>query len=62
VLSGVIGALVARGLEPLRAAGLAAHVHGRAAAMGLSEGLEAGDLPLLVAAVLSAGAGTEAAP
>ena len=62
VLSGVIGALVARGLEPLRAAGLAAHVHGRAAAMGLSEGLEAGDLPLLVASVLSAGAGTGAAP
>ncbi len=62
VLSGVIGALVARGLEPLRAAGLAAHVHGRAAAMGLSEGLEAGDLPLLVAAVLSAGAGTGATP
>jgi NAD(P)H-hydrate epimerase len=56
VLSGVIGALLARGLEPLRAAGLAAHVHGRAAAIGLAEGLEASDLPRLVASVLSAGA------
>ena len=62
VLSGVIGALVARGLEPLQACGLAAHVHGRAAAMGLSEGLEAGDLPVLVAAVLSGGAGAGTAP
>ena len=62
VLSGVIGALVVRGLGPLQAAGLAAHVHGRAAAMGLSEGLEAGDLPVLVAAVLSGGAGAGTAP
>ncbi len=59
VLSGVIGAFLGRGLEPLRAAGLAAHVHGRAAAIGFREGLEASDLPLLVASVLSAGA-TEA--
>jgi NAD(P)H-hydrate epimerase len=56
VLSGVIGAFLARGLEPLRAAGLAAHVHGRAGAIGFAEGLEASDLPLLVASVLSAGA------
>ncbi len=52
VLSGVIGAFLARGLEPLQAAGLAAHVHGRAAAVGGGEGLLAGDLPRLVADVL----------
>ena len=53
VLSGVVGAFLARGLEPLRAAALAAHVHGRAAGLGFSEGLVAGDLPVLVATVLS---------
>lgn len=56
VLSGVIGAFVARGLDPLRSAGLAAHVHGRAASAGFAEGLEASDLPLLIASVLSKGA------
>ncbi|MGD0742178.1 MAG: NAD(P)H-hydrate dehydratase [Acidimicrobiales bacterium] len=55
VLSGVIGGFLARGLDPLRATALAAHVHGRAAAIGLGEGLEASDLPLLVATVLSGG-------
>jgi NAD(P)H-hydrate epimerase len=53
VLSGVIGAFLARGVAPLQAAGLGAHVHGRAAALGLAEGLVAPDLPLLVAEVLS---------
>jgi NAD(P)H-hydrate epimerase len=53
VLSGVVGAFLARGLDPLRAAALAAHVHGRAAARGFAEGLVAGDLPELVASVLS---------
>lgn len=53
VLSGVVGAFLARGLAPNRAAALAAHVHGRAAALGLREGLVAGDLPELVARVLS---------
>jgi NAD(P)H-hydrate repair Nnr-like enzyme with NAD(P)H-hydrate dehydratase domain len=53
VLSGVVGAFLARGLDPLRAAGLGAHVHGRAGALGFSEGLVAGDLPELVARVLS---------
>jgi NAD(P)H-hydrate epimerase len=53
VLSGVIGAMLARGLEPLRAAGVGAHLHGRAARHGLADGLVAGDLPLLVAGVLS---------
>ena len=53
VLSGVIGACLARGLAALEAAGLGAHVHGRAGERGLAEGLVAGDLPDLVAAVLS---------
>jgi hydroxyethylthiazole kinase-like uncharacterized protein yjeF len=53
VLSGIIGAFCARGLPPLQAAGLAAHVHGRAAALGPSQGLVAGDLPALVAELLS---------
>jgi len=54
VLSGIIGAFLARGVPPIEAAALAAHVHGRAAARGRSEGLVAGDLPDLVADVLSA--------
>jgi NAD(P)H-hydrate repair Nnr-like enzyme with NAD(P)H-hydrate dehydratase domain len=54
VLSGIIGAFLARGLPPLEAAALAAHVHGRAAALGPVEGLVAGDLPALVAELLSA--------
>jgi NAD(P)H-hydrate epimerase len=53
VLSGVIGAFIARGVDPFRAAALAAHVHGRAAALGPHEGLVAGDLPLLVARALA---------
>ena len=53
VLSGIIGAFCARGLPPLEAAALAAHVHGRAAALGPSQGLVAGDLPALVSELLS---------
>jgi hydroxyethylthiazole kinase-like uncharacterized protein yjeF len=53
VLSGVAGAFLARGLGPLEALGLAAHVHGRAASLGLATGLVAGDLPELVARWLS---------
>ena len=53
VLSGVVGAFLARGVDPLWAAALAAHVHGRAAALGFAEGLVAGDLPELLATVLS---------
>jgi NAD(P)H-hydrate epimerase len=53
VLSGVIGAMVARGVAPLEAAALAAHVHGRAAGRGPRQGLVAGDLPVLVSEVLS---------
>ncbi len=53
VLSGVIAALMARGLDPLDAAAVGAHVHGRAGARGLGDGLVAGDLPELVALVLA---------
>jgi ADP-dependent NAD(P)H-hydrate dehydratase / NAD(P)H-hydrate epimerase len=53
VLSGVIGALVARGTDPLEAAALAAHLHGRAGALAHGEGTVAGDLPDLVATVLA---------
>ncbi len=53
VLSGVIGAMLARGVEPRPAAALAAHIHGRAGARGPGEGLVAGDLPDLVADVVA---------
>lgn len=53
VLSGAIGAFVARGTEPLEAAALAAHAHGRAAGLGPSEGLVAGDVAELLAKWLS---------
>lgn len=48
VLSGVIGALLAQGVPPLRAAAAGAHLHGRAANLGWPVGLVAGDLPDLV--------------
>jgi hydroxyethylthiazole kinase-like uncharacterized protein yjeF len=69
VLSGVIGAFLARGVGEHRggpadagprpgqgalSSALGAHVHGRAAGLGLSDGLLAGDLVDLVAAWLSA--------
>lgn len=57
VLSGILGAFLARGLEPLRAAALAAHVHGRAAELGPAEGFVSGDLPELVATFLSGAVG-----
>jgi NAD(P)H-hydrate epimerase len=53
VLSGVIGAFLARGLPALEAAALAAHSHGRAASLGPVEGLIASDLPELVSSWLS---------
>jgi NAD(P)H-hydrate epimerase len=53
VLSGVIGAFLARGLAPLEAAALAAHVHARSAELGPAEGLVAGDVTDLVARWLS---------
>jgi NAD(P)H-hydrate epimerase len=53
VLAGVVAAFCARGVDPFHAAALAAHVHGRAAALGPAEGLVAGDLPPLVGRVLA---------
>jgi NAD(P)H-hydrate epimerase len=53
VLSGVIGALLARGVPAAQAAALGAHIHGRAADLGFHEGLVASDLPDLVARWLS---------
>jgi NAD(P)H-hydrate epimerase len=53
VLSGMIGAFVARGVPMHQAAALAAHVHGRAAMAGAAEGLVAPDLPMLVSSWLS---------
>lgn len=55
VLSGIIGALLARGMDALDAASVGAHLHGLAAHLGHVEGLIAGDLPELVALVLSRG-------
>jgi NAD(P)H-hydrate epimerase len=57
VLSGIIGAFCARGMGALQAAALAAHVHGRAASLGPSQGLVSGDLPDLLARLLSSLAG-----
>ncbi|HZQ57353.1 MAG TPA: NAD(P)H-hydrate dehydratase [Acidimicrobiales bacterium] len=56
VLSGMIGAFLARGLDALDAAALAAHVHGRAAALG-ADGLVAGDLPDLIPLAIPMGTG-----
>jgi hydroxyethylthiazole kinase-like uncharacterized protein yjeF len=44
VLSGIVGALLARGLAPLEAAAAGAWLHARAGALGPAEGLVAGDL------------------
>lgn len=54
VLAGVIGAALALGAEPGRAAALGAVVHGRAAGNGHRIGFMAGDLPALIAGLLSA--------
>lgn len=57
VLSGIIGAFLARGLDALEAAAFAAHVHGSAAHFGRREGLVSPDLPDLVSDWLSSGKG-----
>ena len=54
VLSGVIGAFLAQGLDGLHAAAAGAWVHGTAAHLGWRRGLVAGDLLDLLPAVLSA--------
>jgi ADP-dependent NAD(P)H-hydrate dehydratase / NAD(P)H-hydrate epimerase len=53
VLAGIIGALLAQGLEPLHAAVAGAFIHGRAGDLGWRSGLVAGDLPPLVPQVLA---------
>jgi ADP-dependent NAD(P)H-hydrate dehydratase / NAD(P)H-hydrate epimerase len=53
VLSGIIGAFIARGLPILQAAAFGAHVHGSAARGGRPEGLVSVDLPDLVSDWLS---------
>ena len=54
VLSGILGAFLARGLDGLDAASFAAHVHGAASRLGASEGLVAGDVVELLPRWLSA--------
>ncbi len=64
VLAGMVAACCARGLAPLEAAATAAFVHGRAAALGWTDGLVAGDVAALVPAALAglAGAGDDPVP
>ena len=57
VLAGLVGALCAGGVEPWLAAGMAAHLHGRAAALGWRTGLVASDLVGLLPAAIAALAG-----
>jgi hydroxyethylthiazole kinase-like uncharacterized protein yjeF len=56
VLAGLLGALLASGMEPFSAACLAVHVHGKAgdlvARRGSERGLIASDLPMAIAEVL----------
>jgi NAD(P)H-hydrate epimerase len=44
VLSGIIGALLAQGVEPLHAAAAGAWLHGRAGELGPARSLVAGDV------------------
>lgn len=53
VLAGVIGALLAQGVDPFDAASVGAHVHGLAARRAPRVGMRASQLPDGVAAVLS---------
>jgi len=52
VLSGIIGALIAQGLEPFEAAAAGAWIHGSAGGLGPRRGLIAGDLLGLIPRVL----------
>jgi NAD(P)H-hydrate repair Nnr-like enzyme with NAD(P)H-hydrate dehydratase domain len=52
VLAGIIGAFLACGVEPLRAAAGGAFLHGRAGALGWRRGLVAGDVIAHLPAVL----------
>lgn len=59
VLAGIVGAAIASGAPVFQAVSLAAHVHGAAARRGRRIGLVAGDLPALVAEVLTDSVGAE---
>jgi len=52
VLAGIVGALLARGVAPVRAAAAAAHLQGLAGVLGSRRGLVAGDLVDLLPTVL----------
>jgi NAD(P)H-hydrate epimerase len=52
VLSGVIGATIARGHDPLEAAALGAHLHGRAGAM-LPVYASASDIPMAIGEIIA---------
>ncbi len=52
VLAGVLGALLASGMTPVRAAAAGAFLHGRAGALGWPLGLVAGDIASFLPAVL----------
>ncbi len=52
VLAGIVGALLAQGLDAFEAAAAGAWLHGRAARSGPSQGFLAGDIPDLLPAVL----------
>ncbi len=58
VLAGVVGAFCAVGMDSFHAASTAAFVHGRAAMRGRTSGLVAGDLPVLLADLLTDWLGT----
>ncbi len=60
VLSGTIGALLARGATPLDAAAAGAWIHGAAAHEGPAEGFVAGDLIAALPVVLGRLAGLRA--
>ena len=54
VLSGIIGALLAQGVHPLRAAAAGAWLHGLAGTLGSRRGLVAGDVAAHLPAVFDA--------
>jgi len=53
VLAGIVGALIARGLDPFHAATAGAWLHAAAANRGAHVGLVAGDIPTLLPTVLA---------
>jgi NAD(P)H-hydrate repair Nnr-like enzyme with NAD(P)H-hydrate dehydratase domain len=53
VLSGIIGALLAQGVEPLEAASAGAWLHGRSAEQGPARGLVASDVAAGLPAALA---------